>query len=295
MNKILNIKLVLVSIILFLFSGCVTDNLSLGNFGKQEIKKPILEDNILLMPKDASTIILSISAKILHTGKENNNVSFNTDNMHIPLLRDYKLFNFKNALLIKYNKGKSLEADVYFSDTLGRTCGYKINVEYILNGDKITITSYKIVKQYSPVENAVCFVLPAKDYQTLTKETLPRSFYDMYKYAASKAITPQEATKYTKKEEWVIMVFFLDRMSSTATMELGVSNKTDAKERGYKKDSKYIIYDGWKVGLLMGKFHLMAQNNPKPLYAKAFYIPGSESGNFLFFRKERIIGLYKLR
>ncbi len=295
MNKLLNIKLVLISITLLLFSGCVTDNLNLPNFGKKELKKPIIEDNILLMPKDASTIILSISAKILHTTKENSNVSFNTYNINIPLLKDYKLFNFKNALLIKYNKGKSLEADVYFSDTLGRTCGYKINVQYILNGDKIQITSYNVQKQYGPVENALCFVLPAQDYQKFTRDTLPKSFYDMYKYAASKAITPQEATKYTKKEEWVIMVFFLDRMSNTATMELGISDKIDARERGYRKDSKYIIYDGWKVGVLMGKFHLKAQNNDKPLYAKAFYIPGSESGSFLFFRKEKLVGLYKLR
>lgn len=297
MKKLFNKNILITSILVLLFSGCTTDNFNLdnlSNLGKQEVQKPILEDNILLMPNDASSIILSVSAKILKSGKENPNVSFST-NGSIPLLKDSRLFSFKNALLVKYEKGHSLEADVYFQDSIGRTCGYKMNVEYINSRGKIEIISCTVVEQYSPVENAVCFVFPANEYKKLTNKMLPKSFYELYKYAASKAVTPKEALMYTDKEEWVVMVFFMDRMSTFANMELGISDKLDIRERGFRKKSKYLIYDGWKVGVVMGKFYLMQPNSDKSLYAKAFYIPGSESGNFFLFRKEKLIGMYKLR
>ncbi len=295
MKRIIN--LLTASVLTLLFTGCSTESFNLDgltSLGKQEVQKPILEDNILLMPNDASSIILSVSTKILKTGKENPNVSFRV-NGNIPLLKDSRLFNFKNALLVKYEKGHSLEADVYFIDSIGRTCGYKMNVEYINNAGKIDIISYTVVEQYSPVENTVCFVFPAKEYKNLTNNMQPKSFYELYRYAAAKAVTPEDALMYADKEEWAVMVFFMDRISTFANMELGISNKKDETERGFRKKSRYFLYDGWKVGVIMGKFHLMQQGSDNPLYAKAFYIPGSESGDFFLFRKEKLVGLYKLR
>ncbi len=297
MKRMINKNIIITSVLLLVFSGCATSDFnlgSMGSFGKQEVQKPILEDNILLMPDEASNVILAVSAKILHTGKQSPDVSFGSMG-NIPLLKDHRLFSFKNAVLSKYQKGHSLEADVYFVDSIGRTCGYKMNVEYMNRDGKIDITSYNVVEQYSPVENAVCFIFPAEEYKKLTTQMLPKSFYKLYNYAAARAVTPKEALKYTQKQEWVVMVFFMDRMSTFANMELGISDKTDVKERGFRKKTRYFEYEGWKVGVIMGKFHLMQPNSDKPLYAKAFYIPGSESGDFFLFRKEKLVGMYKLR
>ena len=138
-------------------------------------------------------------------------------------------------------------------------------------------------------ENSVCFIFPAKEYKKLTKETLPKSFYALYNYAAARAVTPKQALKHKGEMDWVVMVFVLDRMSKSADMNLELSDKQGKKDKGYKLFSKYIIYNGWRVGTAIGKFHLLEPDSSTPLFAKAFYRSGS------VFSSREMIGLYKLR
>ncbi|MEA1915176.1 MAG: hypothetical protein U9N30_07650 [Campylobacterota bacterium] len=290
------LKILSFFMILALFYGCTGPNL--GSIGKQKVTSPIVSDNIVLMPHDASKVILAISSKILRTNRVNKNVTFNSV-MKSDLL-NARLFNFKEARLLQYdyqqNIGqKNLVADVILADSLGRTAAYTINATYSLNGAKIAIEKYTAVPKYLPVEKTVCFVLPANEYKMLKSSMLPKSFYKMYNYAASRAVTPIDAKKYSKKEDWVVMVFFMDRVSKSAIIEVGLSDKDDKFDRGYKKETTMLNYDGWKVGTLMGNYHLMQLNSTQPLYIKAFYIPGSESGDNIFMRRAKMVGLYKVR
>ncbi len=286
MNK-KSINIIISTIVLLLFVGCNTSGIKVNVF-KGKGSSTVVADNILSMPKDASRVVLAISAKILDSDKGNKNVTFLSD---FPVnLPNAKFFNLNNGVLLTYNKeARNLRAELFFSDTMGRTCAYSVNASYIINDGKIIVQKYRVTEKFMPAENSVCFIFPAKEYKKLTQDTLPKSFYALYNYAAARAVTPKQALKYKGKMEWVVMVFVLDRMSKSADMKLELSDKQGKTEKGYKLYSKYIIYNGWRVGTAMGKFHLLEPDSTKPLYAKLVYNSGSIAS------KQKMLGLYKLR
>lgn len=289
MNRIF-LNVMIFSAILVLFSGCSTSGLNVGNIlKKNNASTPVVAaDNIFAMPKDASRVVLAISAKIINSDKEIKDIMFQSDaSVELP---QANLFNFSNAVLLSYDRGrKNLKAELYFSDTLGRTCAYTVEASYLINNNKIVIQKYDAIQKFTTPENAVCFIFPADEYRKLTKNTFPKSFYDLYRYAASRAVTPQQALQYKDKMKWTVMVFVLDRMAKSADMKLELSDKTGASDKGYGAYSKYIIYEGWRVGVVTGNFHLLAPDSTMPLYAKVY----SRSGNL--FVKRKMFGLYELR
>ena len=257
------------TIVLLLFAGCNTSGLKVNVIKKKGHSSTIVADNILSMPKDASQVILAISAKILNSNKEIRNVTFQSNSpVNLPYAQ---LFNFKEAVLLTYNKeAKNLRADIFFSDTLGRTCAYSVNATYTVNGNKISVQNYKVTEKFMPVENSVCFIFLTKEYKNFTRDTLPKSFYEMYDYAASRAVIPEKALNYKDDMEWTTMVFVLERMSKSADMKLELSDKPGQSDKGYDIFSKYIIYSGWRVGAVTGKFYLLEPDSTTPLYAKVF-------------------------
>lgn len=281
------INLIIITIVLLLFAGCNTSGLKVDIFQGKE-SPTVVADNILSMPKDASRVVLAISAKILNSDKENKNVTFQSD---FPVqLPNAQFFNLNKGVLLAYNEeAQNLSAELFFSDTLGRTCVYSVNAAYSINDNKIIVQQYSVIEKFMSVENSVCFIFPAKEYKKLTKETLPKSFYALYNYAAARAVTPKQALKHKGEMDWVVMVFVLDRMSKSADMNLELSDKQGKTDKGYKLFSKYIIYNGWRVGTAIGKFHLLEPDSSTPLFAKVFYRSGS------VFSSREMIGLYKLR
>jgi hypothetical protein len=286
MNKKL-IYVMFSTLALLMFAGCNTSGLKVNVF-KNRSSSAIVADNIFAMPKDASRILLAVSAKILNSDKENSNVTFQSDYpVKLPFA---ELFSLDKAVLLTYDgESKALKAELFFSDTLGRTCAYSVNASYVVNDNKIVVNRYTAVEKYTAPQNAVCFIFPTKEYKKLKKNNLPQSYYDLYKYAATKAVTPRQAVKYKDKMEWTIMVFMLDRMSKSAKMVLELSKEKGSSDKGYDSFSKYLIYSGWRVGEVTGKFHLLKPDSQNPLYAKAFCSSGGG------FSRRQLIGLYQLR
>jgi hypothetical protein len=205
------------------------------------------------------------------------------------------LFSFQEAVLLQYDKqaGK-LKADLFFADGLGRSCAYTIDASYTVKDSKITVQKYRVSPKYMPAENVVCFVLPANEFKRLDKPSLPVSFYAMYKYAAASAVTRQQALTYKDAKEWALIVFLLERVPESAEMELKLSSRKEKLAKGYEDFSRYMNYNGWRVGVL-GKFHLLQPDSNAPLYAKVLYSPGNESGSFFSSFSKEMLGLYKLR
>ncbi len=288
MKKILNI--ILPAIVLFLLAGCNTlgpiANMSGGNNTNVQ---SVATDNILSMPKNASRIILAVSGKIADTNKNIKNVVFESEpRVNLPYA---ELFNLNRAALLAYNdQAGTLRAELFFNDTLGRTCAFLINASYIVKDKKIMVQKCKISEKEMPAENSVCFIFPAKEYKKLTKDTMPKSFYALYEYAAKQAVTPKKALKFKGKKEWVVMTFLMDRIPGSAKMELELSDKPGASDKGYDVFSRYLIYSGWRVGVIAGNFYLADPDSTKPLYAKVF----CNSGGGLF-ASRKMIGRYKLR
>jgi len=291
-------KLINSIIFILILSGCVTNDVKINNVFKKPInKQPILARNILDMPEDAYRVVLTISAQILNSDKKSKDVMLQSS---CPIiLRNSRLFSFQNAMLMSNEKintdgRKNLEADTFFIDPLGRTLGYSISAVYSEDGKKIIVHNYSVVEKFVQAKNTVCFILPADEYNKLNQHTFPKTFYGLYRYAAINAITPQQASNYREKSKWAVMVFFLDRMSQSAISQLGISDKADPFDKGYTKDTKFIIYDGWRIGVAVGEFQLLQPGSTEPLYAKAFYSPGKEYTGNIFLKKSKMVSLYKI-
>ncbi|MCK5097177.1 MAG: hypothetical protein KAR45_03700, partial [Desulfobacteraceae bacterium] len=141
------INIIVSTIVLLLFAGCNTSGLKVNVFNGRG-SSAIVADNILSMPQDASQVVLAISAKILNSDKENKNVTFLSD---FPVnLPNAKFFNFNDGVLLAYNEeAKSLRAELFFSDTLGRTCAYSVNASYSINDGKIIVQKYRVIEKFT--------------------------------------------------------------------------------------------------------------------------------------------------
>ena len=61
--------------------------------------------------------------------------------------------------------------------------------------------------------------------------------------------------------------------------------------QGYAKDSRYVDYNGWRVGLVSGCLALKNPKTESSLYLKAVYTPGKEAG---LFKSAKLVGVYTL-
>lgn len=291
-------KIIILIVTILFFGGCATTDLKLNVFSEKKLTKPVIANNIFNMPKDASRVILALSAKMLDSNKQIQDVVLPP--LKQTILIDHRLFNFQNSVLLSYKDGslvgqKELKADAFFVDSLGRSLTYTIHATYTMQNNKIVVQNYNLTDKYLQAKNTVCFVLPADKYLRFNKQNIPRTFYDLYQYAALNAVTPDQAFHYGKDAQWAIMVFFLDRLSKSATAEVGVSNKENKYDKGLVNTTKYINYNGWRVGTVVGKFHLLQPNSAEHLFAKAYYTPGKEyKGNFLL-KSSELLGIYRIK
>ena len=87
----------------------------------------------------------------------------------------------------------------------------------------------------------------------------------------------------------------MNKTSKSASIRLGICDKTSKYDMGYTKDSKYINFDGWKVATVVGDFKLLSYADKASLYAKAFFTPGSEYTGSLLTKTPELIGLHKIK
>lgn len=65
-------------------------------------------------------------------------------------------------------------------------------------------------------------------------------------------------------------------------MKLVISAKSSGNSgySGYSKNSRYLDFNGWRAGLIAGRFSLMNPGAGEELYLKALYRPEKEDGFF---------------
>ena len=85
-------------------------------------------------------------------------------------------------------------------------------------------------------------------------------------------------------------VFFLNRMSPSAKASLAISSTPDGIE-GYAENSRYVDYNGWRVGLMAGCLALNHPTAESSIYLKAIYTPGKEAS---LFKSPKPVGVYTL-
>jgi len=300
MNKILKIT---ISIIISLFFiSCATDNLSISSLiqPKTANKQPVVSDNIFDMPRDAYKVVLAIGSKIIK--KRGNYRDVVLQSPYQSNFKEAALFTFEKAVLISYSdnlntNSKMLKADIYFIDSLKRKIAYTINANYLMKNSKIIVNNYTVSDKFLATNRSICFIVPADKYKNIffQKKDVLESFYMLYEYAAKNAVTPNSNNLYNIEKNWAILVFFMNRMSKSATVQLGIGDNTNKYDLGYTKDSKYINFDGWRVATVVGKFQLLSRSSKKSLFAKAFFTPGKEYTKNILTKASDLVGLCKIK
>ena len=131
------------------------------------------------------------------------------------------------------------------------------------------------------------FVLPAKAIKT----GLPDTFGGLLAYVGERAVPfTQRQSAPPENKEYVIVVVLLDQISSSAKLEVKISDDPEGIY-GYKESTKYIDMNGWRGTLLAGRLILFDNGAEPDLFVKAVFSPGKEAG---FFRTPKLVGLYCL-
>jgi len=295
MNKINIILVFMLGTLIFV--GCASTDLKVNVLGEDKSDSYIQSSSIYDMPKDASRVILAISSQILNTGKKSKDIEFDTS--YITKSSNTRFFSFENAILLSHEDGlnfgsKYLKADVFFKDSLGRSLIYNIYASYSTGTKKIVVHSFTVEDKFEELQNSVCFIMPATAYNGLGKNGILNSFYSFYKYVALNAVTPKETRKYNGKKEWAVVTFTLERISESSILKIGASDKKNQYSPVYTDSTKYIDYNGWKVGIFIANFHLLDPAQKLSLYSKVVFTPGNESKKNIFLRRPSVVGAYKI-
>ncbi len=202
-------------------------------------------------------------------------------------------FRVRSANLCQYTKtgtgsaARRAAGRLELQDGLGRTAAVTFEADYD-TGPRTVVKKVRITPLFDTPPEAICFVVPAQAAR-LDKGNLPRSFAAFYQYMGERALSPQ-AVVPGGASDYVMAVFFLNRMSPSAKASLAVSS-TPAGIQGYAKDSRYADYNGWRVGLVAGRLALKNPQSTSSVYLKAVYTPGKEAG---FFKIAKLVGVYAL-
>ena len=203
-------------------------------------------------------------------------------------------FTMQDARLYQYQMDESpdvrlIDAVADFEDHLGRGYQSRITARYQVNGDRVRLLESSSAPYFGTAPRTACFIIPVEQLPCV-EGGLPPSYASFYQQAATAAVTPEQASSSSQARNWAMTVFYLDRISPSAKVEIGVSSSASGEE-SYANDSRYVDYNGWRVAFLAGQFALMHPSPEEPLYLKASYTPGNEAG----FRKSRTrVGLYPL-
>ena len=275
--------------------GCETTGISsLLPTGKQ--KQKVIAASISDMPEDAAQVVTAAGA--IMTGLQMSTPVKFGEPAASELARAGVTepgFQVQSAALLQYDNtadgsGRQITARIGFQDGLGRRSTSNLTAEYQTADGNIEVSAASAEPLFDTVPEAICFVLPAKNLP-LSRENYPTTFHELYRFVAERAVLPDDAGSVGTERDWAMMVFFMDRISPSAQMKLGIS-ATSSGFDGYTKDSRYLDYNGWRVGILAGRFVLMDPEAKEHLYLKAVYTPGKEAG---FFRFPKLVGLYSLR
>ena len=203
-------------------------------------------------------------------------------------------FKLQSACLGHYrNTGsataaRAAEGRMEFQDGLGRRAAVAFETGYTMQGNQAVVESVRLRPLYDTKPETVCFIVPAQAAPS-GQDNFPKSFAAFYQYMGERALDPQ-AVGPGKRDDYVMAVFFLNRMSPSATASLVVSS-TPEGTAGYAENSRYVDFNGWRIGLVAGSLTLKSTAAESNIYLKAVYTPGKEAG---LFRSAKPVGVYTL-
>jgi len=285
---------ILIAISIVVLAGCAQTGMrDIWPLGEK--KAPVIAEGIAQMPDDAAQVVTATAAVMLGLTPPSGVTVTDRAMLRIQGGSDVgAAFRVSNARLLTYrtspdgNNGE-MTSSIDFVDGLGRRGTWQVTARYQKSASAIQVVDAVVEPVYDVESESVLFIVPAKAFP-FTPANCPDSFVRLYQAAGERAISPHDAGNMGVEDDWVMIVFFMDRISPSAKMELSLSNEA-AGMGGYSQDSRYLDYNGWRVGLAAGRFTIMDNDAQDDLYLKAIYTPGEEAG---FLRMSRLVGSYPL-
>ena len=299
-SSLLNYRYVIPVVMIFLTFGCAGMQEQLKSFQEKmnQIGQINLPDPIAVslekMPEDAAMVTVAIHNKIIMADQhESDHVRFEKDIDAGSFLIGKEL-KFSGTELYIYQTEKSIPTEktiagkIDFEGPLGRRAAALFLSRFRSEKNTIVIKEARVEPLYSTKPEPVMFIVPA-DSLPKSANLFPDSYMELLKFAGNNAVVPS-SEKSEESMEYAVFVFLLDRISPSAELQVKVSSDRTSIY-GYKKATRYLDFNGWRVGILTGQFCLSGWGQVKPLYIKAVFIPGKEVGKM---RATRLIGRYAI-
>ena len=278
-------------IVLTLPIGCSTAHRMMGGGTSQEVVAESLER----MPPDAARVLRAIGSRL---GGYPATSEVRLSPPVEQILRNCNAveagFRVHAANLTRFTPEGGTppthlaEGRMELRDDLGRRTALTFATSYSAGSDGLIVHSVHIRPLFDAPPAAVCFVAPAKSVG-LADAAYPDTYTAFYRYIGERALAPESVVPGAP-QEYVIAVFFLNRMSPSAKECVSISSSPSGIQ-GYDKESRYLDFNGWRVGLGAGRLALKSPQSESSIYAKAIYTPGTEAG---LFRMADLVGVYAL-
>lgn len=269
------------------------------NIGGSE-QSVAIASSIDQMPKNAASLALAIYERLSESNRQaSQSVSF-SDGAESILLKENSVFRgFSLSQVELYEHNASLSSGrMKLEDPFGRTACMNYHVNYTSSGTTLIAGDVTLEPVFLGPPEPVMLVIQAEKAPQ-NDMTKPNSYGDLLQFAVMNAIDPLDSDLGTEKaHEYVIFVFFADRVSPSAKVEVNISD-VETGFGGYKDATRYLDFDGWRVALLSGNFSLSNPSVTNPdgapgsgcLFLKAVFTPGKEAG-ILKMRKK--VGLFRV-
>lgn len=302
-SSLLRYRYAIPAVMVFLIFGCAGMQEQFKKFkqkmdrmGQINLPDPIAV-SLDKMPEDAAMVTIAIHNKIVMADRyKSKNVRFEKKIDAGSFLIGKEL-KFSGAELYIYQTKKSSPSEktiagkINFEGPLGRRTSALYQSRFLSTKKEIVIKEARVEPLYSTKPEPAMFIVPAASLPE-SANLFPDSYMELFKFAGKKAISPSSkeviSEETEKNVEYAVFVFLMDRISPSAKLQVKVSaDKTSV--HGYKQATRYLDFNGWRVGILTGQFSLSGQ--AEPLYIKAVFVPGKEVGKI---RPSRLIGRYAI-
>ena len=183
--------------------------------------------------------------------------------------------------------GRIISGRLSFKDPLGRRAESLYYADYRFAAGGIELTEMRAAPLFSMFPEPLMFVVPT-EIVIGNPGGLPRVHSDLLRFAAENAVDWSTPAKTPAGERnYVIFVFLMDRVSPSAEFHVKISDVPNTFE-GFKNSSKYLDFNGWRVGVTPGRFAL----DRADFFVKAVFAPGEEVG--FTNRINRLVGAFPM-
>jgi len=250
------------------------------------------------MPPDAASLAAALQERLTDSSTQTSqSVSFSAAAGSV-LTRERTLFQGFTLSHVELYVHSATESNgrMKLESPFGRTASFTYNMKYTASGTTLAVNDVSLDPVFSRLPEPAMFVVPAE--KVPRNDTMkPSSYGDLLQFAVMNAIDPNNPALISgQMHEYVMFIFFVDRVSTSAKVEVKISDEAYSYG-GYKDSTRYLDFDGWRVALLSGKFSLSNKSITNPgavsdsngLFLKAIFTPGKEAG---LLRLPQQVGLF---